>query len=420
MSLNYSEDKGGNSGALIQMSSTAGHAPSLQASNYAAWAPSMEVFLQRNGAEGIHKKVMTKQQYEELEANVARWNDEVLFAAAALVADPSSSSIGLDSKPLKSEIGSGISSEVKEARRLLSAQLERSRRMFGHIWYSMPEELRAQSAHITPGWAYGLWNWLSTKFQSTEQDRVGELLAAWTSLSQQEEESFDAYRARVNRVQSLLEHAKEKQSARMYEFTLLGKLNTSYKPAVLALRASDKLKDESSIDWEEITRFINSHEREVTRFDSDDSQRRSPDNSAMSVTSASRGFNGKKQHSTDSRSSNSIRKKKPLSEIKCYECHKFGHFQSNCPESDSSSSKRDEKSTVKPQQDQSNRNSDRSRTGKLSQRPSSNNNSKEQRSSSIQHGKAARSHHHSEQPEASMSESDLSDDPEPVVNRRQK
>jgi len=420
MSLTYSEDKGGMSGAT--MSSTAGHAPLLQASNYAAWASSMEVFLQRNGAEGIHKKVMTKQQFEELEANVARWNDEVLSAAAALVGGSLSSSSALDSKPLKSDSDSVMSAEMKEARRLLSAQLERSRRVFGYIWYAVPEELRAQSAHITPGWAYGMWHWLSTKFQSTEQDRVGELLEAWTSLSQQDDESFDAYRARVNKLQSLLEHAKEKQSARMYEYTLLGKLNISYKPAVLALRASDKLKDAGSIDWEEITRFINSHEREVTRLDGDDGNKRSSDNSAMSVTSAaSRVFNGNKQHSSSSNSSGSSGstwRKKPLSEIQCYGCHKFGHFQSKCPEA-ASSSKKDDKDTGLTQRDQSDHRSDRSRSGRSSQRHNSNKDrSKEQ--ASKQQVKAARSRHHEEQADASTSDSDVSDCSEPMASRKKK
>ena len=109
--------------------------------------------------------------------------------------------------------------------------------IFGVIWASLPEELRAQAAHVPQGFALGLWQWLQQKFQNTEQDSVGELLAQWVALRQEEDESFDAYRARVNQLKSLLEHAKEPQSARMCVFTLLDKLQPRYKQAVLALKA---------------------------------------------------------------------------------------------------------------------------------------------------------------------------------------
>ena len=61
--------------------------------------------------------------------------------------------------------------------------------------------------------AYGLAHWLEHKLQSTEQDNVGELLAQWVALRQEDDESFDAYRARVNHLLALLDHAKEKPSA---------------------------------------------------------------------------------------------------------------------------------------------------------------------------------------------------------------
>jgi hypothetical protein len=76
-----------------------------------------------------------------------------------------------------------LSAEQKEMRRLVSALVERSRRVFGVIWAALPEELRSQAAHIPQGCA------------SMENDSVWELCAQWVALSQEDEdESFDAYR----------------------------------------------------------------------------------------------------------------------------------------------------------------------------------------------------------------------------------
>jgi broad specificity phosphatase PhoE len=78
--------------------------------------------------------------------------------------------------------------------------VERSRQAFGRIYSALPEDLRLQVAHLPQEWAFGLWQWLERKFQSTEADHVGLLLRRWIHLSMNEGESFDAYRARVNEV----------------------------------------------------------------------------------------------------------------------------------------------------------------------------------------------------------------------------
>ena len=92
---------------------------------------------------------------------------------------------------------------------------------------------------MPPSFAFGLWNWLEQKFQSTETDSVGELLAQWIALQQEEDESFDAYRARVNHLRVLLVHAKEPPSDNMYALTLVDRLHPRYKQAVLALKAGN-------------------------------------------------------------------------------------------------------------------------------------------------------------------------------------
>ena len=103
---------------------------------------------------------------------------------------------------------------------------------------------------------------------NTEQDNVGELWDKFTALAQAGEESFDEYKARVDEVYSLLAHAKDKPSAGQYAHRLLWKLSLRYRPAVLALRASGRLKDADKIDWGETVAFINNHERSEMRLTS--------------------------------------------------------------------------------------------------------------------------------------------------------
>ena len=137
--------------------------------------------------------------------------------------------------------------------------------MYGVLYGAMPEDLRKQAESVARGHASGLWKWLETKLQSTEQDSVGALLEQWVALKQEEEESFDSYRARVNRLRALLEHAKEKVSGNMYSLMLLDRLQPQYKVAVLALKAGGQVKDAEKTDWEKIAALLNRHEREELR-----------------------------------------------------------------------------------------------------------------------------------------------------------
>jgi hypothetical protein len=254
-----SEDKGTGvgAGAGIHL-----HAPRLQSGGigYAAWQTNMDVFLQRAGAEGIHRTPMKEEEWIRITHLVEDWAADALSKALALVmaGGASSNTGGTTNVPLDAD--------QKDARKLVSALVERSRKVFGTLYSSLPEELRAQSAHIAQGWAYGLWHWLEMKYQSTEEDAVGTLLAQWTALRQEEDESFDSYRARVNKLDMLLEQAKEKQSRRMFTFMLLDRLQPRYKQAVLALKAGGQLKDADKIAWETVAAFINQHERSELRY----------------------------------------------------------------------------------------------------------------------------------------------------------
>jgi len=224
--------------------------------HYASWRPDMEVWLERHGAKGVHARVITPEQWKAIAKKVRDWESEATDAALEFFgigdepADGSASAPKKGSKK-KKKVEQDAGQEPDEEttmRKELTALVERSTRVYGVLYGAMPEDLRKQAESVARGHASGLWKWLETKLQSTEQDSVGALLEQWVALKQEEEESFDSYRARVNRLRALLEHAKEKVSGNMYSLMLLDRLQPQYKVAVLALKAGGQLKDADQAD----------------------------------------------------------------------------------------------------------------------------------------------------------------------------
>ena len=181
---------------------------------------------------------------------------------------------------------------------------------------------RAQVAHLSQGWAFGLWDWLEKKFQNTEEDSVNDLITQWMQLHMEEEESFDAYRARVNRIHTLLELAQEKPSARQYSYTLTDKLAPHFKQAILALKASGKLKEADMVDWEAVTAFINAHERSEHRLAQRDIS--SEGSQANTMAMAARGY------VSGNTGSSGGRRPRSLADMQCFNCSEYGHLASQC------------------------------------------------------------------------------------------
>jgi transposase InsO family protein len=355
MSANYSEEKGAGAGAVLQQAPRLGSG----GGGYAQWRPSMDVFLQRSGAEGVHTKEMTEARWRKLHGAVAAWAQQTLDAALAHVLDGDDG--GDEAGDLAAAKAEPLTEADKAARRVVTALVERSCRAYGALFHALPEELRAQVAHIPSGWAYGLWHWLETKFQSTEEDAVGSLLAQWTALHQEEDESFDAYRARVNKVDMLLDQAKEKQSRRMYAFVLLDRLQPRYRQAVLALKAGGQLKNADEIAWESVASLINQHERSELRLAATESGSGVVNIAAAmhgsAAADASRGRqttrgaptgSGWSRHGGSSGESSTSRRhgaggvfkggarggRRPVGEPEtrtCLRCERKGHIAANCP-----------------------------------------------------------------------------------------
>ena len=128
MSLN-SDTRGTGSagaGASVHLQAPRLHSGGL---GYSAWQINMDVFLQRAGAEGIHRTPMLEEEWTRITRLVEQWAASALSKALALVmADGTATS----SSSVQSTATS-LNAEQKEARQLVSALVERSRKVFGTL-----------------------------------------------------------------------------------------------------------------------------------------------------------------------------------------------------------------------------------------------------------------------------------------------
>lgn len=240
---------------------------------YPTWRSEAQVWMDRHDAQGVHTRPMPPGDWETLTAQVEAWRgSDIAEAMASLTVAGGAAAAAALVKPeaknedeLAAERESGAKRE--RIRRTLMDLHSRSVRVYGALYAALTGDMRLQVDTAVPrGCANQLWLWLEGKYQPIDQNNVGVLLSEWSAMRQEEGESFDAYRARVNRLSELLFRAKETPSAASYSHVLTDRLQPRYAQAVLALKAGGRLKDAAAVDWGSITEFINNHERnEVTQ-----------------------------------------------------------------------------------------------------------------------------------------------------------
>jgi hypothetical protein len=306
MNLTSAEREGGAVGTAGSLGLAV--VPKLVPGRYAEWRPQMETALMRAGIAARDYRVENP-DWAELTAAVDEWtqSDERASINFALGRGAGSSS----SK------GAGPTSAEKEMRRGATEAVARTKRAYALLHQALPEDLRRLVEQVPQGYAYGIWSWLEKRFQSTDQDNVGDLWEEFTSLSMEEDEFFDVYKARVDRVFGLLAHAKDKPSPGLYAHRLLWKLTPIYRPAVLALKASGKLKDAAKIEWDEIVAFIDNHERSERRLTMTEERTFGLAAAAAAAAAARENRHGQGE-------------RRRRDDVKCFNCGEHGHFARSC------------------------------------------------------------------------------------------
>ena len=295
-----------------------GAAPRLTAANavaYAMWAPLFTNWCKN----GNNSRVLTKEikDWTVLHAAVQQWEsdreDAVLQA-------------GLASMQAQAAGGSASSSKAAAAAPAVDAQavalkkmVNTSERVHAALYGALPEELRKQVPG-PDGYAFGLWAWLRAKFQSTTRDSIGRLYREWCHMRMQEDESFDAYRARVNTLHELLVAAKQEPKPEFYVYVLLDCLPPRYEQTVIALTMSGKLDDASKVDWDEVTAHVNAGERKTALLNGNDGE--APMEKTMSLQGS-----WKRSGSSGGGGGQSGEWKKKMT---CFGCGKKGHLKAEC------------------------------------------------------------------------------------------
>ena len=221
---------------------------------------------------------------------------------------------------MKSRKKNLLSEQQLKARQRAAERVRRTRKAYGYLYAALPEELRLLVKEVPQGYAFGIWSFLEKKYQNTEQDNVADLWERFTALEQSSDESFEEYKARVDELRSLLTHAKDPPSHGLYAHRLLWKLQSKYDHAVLALKASDRIKDPTKINWVEVVSFMANHERSQLRLNgvNEQSAERSMVARGGGNSSSSSGVAPRKQGVT-------------ATDLRCFGCGTVGHIRRNCP-----------------------------------------------------------------------------------------
>ena len=315
--------------------------PSLASSSanglpYAVWRPQMQTYLMRQGVEARDYTRAIAEWDALVLAVQTDADDEERAAIEAVLGQgkgaPSSmsSSTTTTTTTVKNEHELAAEREAAAAKKHVAALITRARKAFGFLYAALPADLRLLVADVPQGYAYGIWSFLEKKFRNTEQDNVAALWKNFVTLSQGVDENFDEYKARVDSVRELLEHAKEQPPAGLYATLLLWNLQPRYATAVLTLKTGDRVKDPVKIDWPAIVEYMSQYERSQQSLGETDADRamaarhgaKPPFKSYKTAASTSSTSNNQKSGGGSSAP--------PLNTIQCWNCKQMGHYASDC------------------------------------------------------------------------------------------
>ena len=301
---------------------------------HAVWRPQMQTFLMR---QGIEERDYAREIPEWNELVVAVQTDaesEERTAIATLLSARGSSDTANRSSSSAKKPDTTVSAEVQLAKRRVAEMITRARKAFGYLYAALPPDLHQLVADVPQGYAYGIWSFLEKRFRNTDQDSVMALWKKYTSMYQEEDESFDQYKARVDSALELLVHAKQQSPPGLYAALLLWNLRPDYSTAVLTLKTGDRLKDPAKINWSEIADYMAQYERSHSRLFVDDEGMIG--DRAMSA----RGWSTRHNQSNSNQRAETHNQRN--TGIECYKCGQDGHYARDCNKRKQSSGGRHE------------------------------------------------------------------------------
>src|SRR5687768_3684185 len=127
----HNEERSGASGGAAAGGTAKADGPRFvpATGSYASWRTRMDVFLDRHGADGIHKEAMTADTWRLWAEDVKQWGRESVTGAMARLAAGRTAGTSGGSAGSAPGATAALSDEVKADRKVVVAYVERSVRI---------------------------------------------------------------------------------------------------------------------------------------------------------------------------------------------------------------------------------------------------------------------------------------------------